>query len=105
VPVKYRVEITRIAETDIAEIWAHIAADSIENATRFVSRLENKLDTLERLPHRCPAIPENGLLRTNYRHLVLGDYRMIFRVSQSTVIVLRVMHGNRLLESAFLEND
>ena len=100
-PARYRVEITRAAESDVDEIWDHIGADSIENATRFVIQLEEKIGTLERMPHRCPAIPENKLLGTEYRHLILGDYRVIFRVKASTVIVLRIVQGNRLLDSSF----
>ena len=98
---KYRVEITQIAEGDVDEIWTHIGADSIENATRFVMQLEEKIGTLERLPKRCAAIPENSLLGTEYRHLIIGDYRVIFRVYESTVIVLRIIHGNRLLDTSF----
>lgn len=104
-PAKYRVEITRTAEGDVDEIWAHIGADSIENATRFVIQLEEKAGTLERMPHRCPAIPENKLLGTGYRHLILGDYRAIFRIKASTVFVLRIVQGNRLLDSSFFDED
>jgi toxin ParE1/3/4 len=98
---KYRVEITRSAETDVAEIWTYIGADSIENATRFVIQLEEKISTLERLPQRSPSIPENKLLGTEYRHLILGDYRVIFRIDKSAVFVLRIVHGNRLLDDSF----
>ena len=102
---KYRVEITRTAENDVDAIWARIAADSTENATRFVLQLEGKTSTLERMPHRCPAIPENDLLGTDYRHLVLNDYRVIFRISASTVFVLRIVHGSRLLNSSFFGGE
>jgi toxin ParE1/3/4 len=101
VRAKYRVEITRTAEKDIEEIWTHIAADSVENATRFVLQLEEKIGTLERWPHRSASIPENRLLGTEYRHLILGDYRAIFRVAESVVFVLRIVHGNRLLDASF----
>jgi plasmid stabilization system protein ParE len=98
---KFHVEITQTAEGDVDEIWTHISADSIESATRFVMQLEEKIGTLERMPHRCPAIPENNLLGTQYRHLILGDYRVIFRVEASTVLVLRSVQGNRLLDTSF----
>jgi len=100
-PTKYRVEIARIAEADLEEIWILIAGDSIENATRFITELEAKIGTLERMPNRCPAIPENALLQTEYRQLMIGDYRVIFRVERSTVYVLRIIHGNRLLDISF----
>ena len=98
---RYRVKITRTAESDVEEIWTHIGADSIENATRFVMQLEGRIGTLERMPHRCPSILENKLLGTDYRHLILGNYRVIFRIKGSTVFVLRIVQGNRLLDSSF----
>ena len=58
----------------------HIRADSIDNATRFVTPLEEKV------------------LGTDYHHLVLGDYRALFRIVASTVFVLRIVHGNRSID-------
>ena len=103
-PAKYRVEITRTAEGDLEDIWTNIAADSAQNATRFVIDLEKRTGTLERTPARCPLIPENELLGTGYRHLIVGDYRMIFRVVRSTVYILRIVHGNRMLDNSFFGN-
>ena len=97
---KYRVEITKTAESDVQEIWNYIAAHSPVDAARFVIRLEEKIGTLERLPLRCPAIPENVLLGTKYLHLVLDPYRVIFRLAGRTVHFLRIVHGGRLLDSS-----
>jgi plasmid stabilization system protein ParE len=63
-----------------------------------VRELEKQVDTLERFPERCPLISENALPGTTYRHLLRGDYRTIFRVSGPTVLVLRIVHGTRLLD-------
>jgi plasmid stabilization system protein ParE len=101
VPAKYRVEITGTAEADVRDLWDYIAADSIENAERFVLQLEERIGTLERMLTHCPFIPENSLLGTDYRHLIFGDYRAVFRIALSTVFVLRIVHGSRLLDSAF----
>ena len=54
-PAKHRVDITGIAEVDLEEIWILIAADSLENATRFVTELEAKIGTLEQMPNRRPS--------------------------------------------------
>ena len=83
------------------EIWSYIAADSPANATQFVMKLEETIGTLERMPLRCPAIPENTLLGTKYFHLILDPYRVVFRVEERTVYVLRIVHGGRLLDSSF----
>lgn len=102
-PAKYRVRIARTAERDIEEIWGFIAADSSEAADRFIQRIEAHIDTLERFPERCPLIPENELLGTRYRHLLLGQYRVIYRVAGKTVFVMRVIQGARLLDARMFE--
>jgi toxin ParE1/3/4 len=100
-PATYKVEITPAAERDVEEIWTYIAADSLEIATAFLLRLEEQIQTLEQFPVRCPLIPENEQIGTSYRHLLYGAYRTIFRIAGTNVIILRVIHGSRLLDSSF----
>ena len=99
-PAKFLVKITRVAEADLEEIWDFIAHDSAEAADRLLQELDRQVTSLERFPERCPMIPENTLMGTAYRHLIYGEYRTIFRASGRTVLVLRVVHGARLLDSS-----
>jgi plasmid stabilization system protein ParE len=103
-PAKYRVRITRASERDIEEIWTFIANDSPEEADKFIRRLEEQIETLEKFPERCSLIPENEILGTRYRHLLYGNYRSLFRIVRKTVYVLRVIHGARLLDSSMFED-
>ncbi len=96
-PVKYSVQITPAAERDVEEIWTYIADDSPENATSFILRLEEQIESLEQFPERCPLIPENELLGTGYRHLIYGAYRTIFRITGKAVFIVRIIYGARLL--------
>jgi toxin ParE1/3/4 len=105
VPAKFRVRITRSAARDIEQAWTFIAQDSPEEADKFVRRLEEQVETLERFPERCPLIPENEILGTRYRHLIYGNYRNIFRIAGKTVYVLRVVHGARLLSTSIFEES
>jgi plasmid stabilization system protein ParE len=100
---KFSVDITATAEADIAGIWEHITQDKPEAATAFVLRLEEQIVTLENFPERCPLVPENELLGTAYRHMVYGNYRTIFKIVGARVIILRVLHGTRLLDIGLLE--
>ncbi len=100
---RYRVRIARSAELDLEEICGFIAADSQDEADKFIQRLEAQIDTLDRFPERCPLIPENELLGTHYRHLLLGNYRLIYRIAGKTVFVMRVIHGARLLDARMFE--
>ncbi len=99
----FRVEITATAEADITQIWEYIAQDHPETAMDFILRLEKQIDTLANFPERCPPIPENRLLGTAYRHLLFSQYRAIFKIIGERVIVMRVLHGARLLDTKMLE--
>ncbi len=100
---KYRVKITQSAENDLAEIWAYIATDSVDNANQFILKLESRMNTLARSPRRCLLISENDILGTQYRHLIIRKYRIIFRIWNDTVYILRVIHGARLLDTSMIE--
>jgi len=101
-PARFKVRITRAAETDIQAIWSYIAEDSPANADQFILEMEKQLHTLEHFPQRCPLIVENGRLGTQYRHLLYGDYCTLFRIAGKSVYVARVIHGARLLDDSFL---
>lgn len=102
-PKKFSVDITETAEEDVAGIWGYIAQYKPETATVFVLQLEEQIGNLEKFPERCPLVPENELLGTSYRHLVYGNYRTIFKITGNRVIILRVLHGARLLDIELLE--
>jgi plasmid stabilization system protein ParE len=100
VPAKFTVEITPSAEADIAEIWDYIAQDNPDNAEAFALALEKQIASLEKFPERCSRIPENEILGTSYRHLIHGSYRTIFRIAGSRLIILRIIHSARLLDTS-----
>lgn len=102
-PKKYRVKITRHAESDIESIFAYIHGKSPQAAIDFISELERQISSVERFPLRCPVIPEASELGIQYRHLLNGEYRTILRIQGSTVYILRVIHGARLLDLSVLE--
>lgn len=89
---------TQLAQKDLEKIYDYIAADSNENAARFILELEKKVNSLGTFPERQPLIAENKYFGTDYRHLVHKKYRIIYRISKKTVYILRVIHGAKLLE-------
>ncbi len=102
-PPRYRVDVTRTAERDIATIHAHIARDNLAAATAWLDSVERNVASLERWPRRCPVIPEALDLDVEYRHPVNAPYRTIFRVVGTRVIIIRVIHGAQLLDLDILE--
>lgn len=100
---KYRVEITSVAESDIQEIFSYISRDNKAAAIKWVEEIERQIDSLENFPLRCPIIPEAQELGEKYRHIIYGNYRTIFRVDGSKVIIMRVIHSARLLDLQIFE--
>ncbi len=100
---KHRVEITKTAESDLREVFHYIAADNEAAANRLVSEIERQIDSPERYPFRCPVIPESTELGKEYRHIIYGQYRTVFRIDGSRVLILRILHSARLLSLKLLE--
>ncbi len=100
---KYEVKIAFTAENDIKSIFDHLARDNPQVAAKWVTEIERQIDSLELFPQRCPVIPESEELDHPYRHLIYGNYRTIFRIEGSTVIILRVIHGAQLLDLRMFE--
>lgn len=53
---------------------------------------------LEKIPERCPVIPEADELEKIYHHLIRGNYRTIFKIDGSKVTIMRVIHCTRLFD-------
>lgn len=104
-PRRYRVEITRSAERDAFGIFDYIWRDSPSRATQWFAEVERQIGTLSQLPKRCPVIPEADDIGVEYRHLIWGCYRTIFRIEGGTVWIVRVLHGAQLLDTSTLETD
>jgi len=102
-PRRYHVEITRRAERDILAVFEHIAEENEKTSMDWISEVERQIKTLERFPKRCSVIPESTELEREYRHLIYGNYRTIFRITGSSVIILRVIHGSQLLDLQVLK--
>lgn len=94
---KYEVNLSQLAQNDLEHIFYYIAEDSINNAKNFILQIEKKIYSLEDLPYRYPLIAENKFFGTDYRHLNYKNYRIIYRVTEKSVFILRVIHGSKLL--------
>ncbi len=94
---KYPVNLTQQAQHDLEQIFYYIADDSVNNAINFILQLEKKVYSLEDFPDRNPLIPENEFFGTDYRHLIYKKYRVVYRIAEKNVFILRIFHGAKLL--------
>lgn len=78
---------------NLREIAEYIAADSPENASRFVKRLRERAIEIGRFPNAGRVIPEAGDPRM--REVFVGAYRIMYQVHDTSVRILRIRHGAR----------
>lgn len=79
----------------ICHIHQFGAEDSPQNAVNWTIQAIEAVEKLEFIAERCPIAPEDADIQQETRHLVIGDYRVLYRISGNTVQVLHVRHGNR----------
>lgn len=93
--MKYSVVVTPTAEANLDEIFCFIALDNPVAGRKFIESLRTKMRTLAQMPRRCPFAVEDGLDGLEMRHLIFGNYRIIFTIDPGQVTVLQVRHAAR----------
>ncbi len=87
-----------LAETDILEIWHFIADDSLDEADRWIDRLDDKLRLWASQPLMGRAREE---LAPGLRSLPFGRYVVFFMPLPDGLDVVRVLHSARDVDDAF----
>jgi toxin ParE1/3/4 len=91
---------TQTARDDLRAIRAYISRDNPEAADRLVARIRQRARDGAAFPLSGPRIPDSS--DEQVREFLVGRYRIIYRVG-STLDVLTVIEGHRLLRSDALE--
>ena len=90
---EYRVNIKPTAEKDLARRYLQIAEDSPENAINWYLGLVDTIESLDVMAERCPIAPEDADLQLGIRHLVVGHYRVLYRINDNQVDLLHIPHS------------
>jgi toxin ParE1/3/4 len=84
------------AEYDLNEIIVYIAQDSLEYALSFYEQVRDKIQNLIQFPKMGRIVPE--LDEPNIRELILKIYRIIYRISENKIQIVRLFHGSRIMD-------
>ena len=84
------------AADDLDAIAEFIARDSAHFAGLFVANILQTVDQLADFPESGRAVPEIG--ERTIRELVVGSYRIIYRLRPEAAEILTIHHGARLLD-------
>lgn len=96
----YAVELTATAQSAIAAQARHIAVeeDAPLDAQRWLEKVWDAVDSLERWPFRAARAEEAAYVRYEVRQLIIDSHLLLFTVSdkQRKVWVSGLRHGHRL---------
>ena len=80
----------RGALADLGEIFAYIAQDNPSAAARLVVRIESAAKRIAQSPYIGEATS-----RTRFRRWPVGNYLIVYEVTEDEVIIHYVRHGAR----------
>jgi toxin ParE1/3/4 len=91
------------AEADLDNIWLYVARDSgsLETANRLIDSVTDQFLLLAHYPYLGRARDDD--FGEGSRSLTVGEYIVVYCVDAEDVLILRVVHGRRDLESIFGE--
>jgi toxin ParE1/3/4 len=84
--------LTETAQADLAEIWAYIAKDSEDAASRLLDKIMTTLARAEDFPMSGVARDQ---LAQGLRAMFQGNYVLYYVFTETEVILVRVLHGAR----------
>ena len=89
------------AADDLEAICLFIARDAPQVAAAFAFRVLRATDQLAQFVRLGRVVPEWGI--ENIREIIVGSYRVIYRIRDEDAQILTVHHGARLLDARKIE--
>jgi len=100
----YAVVFSRYAEDDLSEIIKFYAEKNTPYALKLLDTLETRVQELRDFPARGRIVPE--LAQQNiveYRELIEGNYRIIYVIQDSIVVIHAILDSRRNLEELLMQ--
>lgn len=87
---------TKKSLKDLPATYDYITLDSIFYATRFISKLIQRVDQLIEFPESGRIIPEKK--DPEIRELIEGNYRIFYRLQKEKITILRIHNSARKIK-------
>lgn len=101
---KHNVLWTLAANQDLESVVDFVARDNLNAARSILKILRKRAATLKIFPERGRIVPELADLGVRlYRELLVTPWRIVYRISDTTVYVMMVIDGRRNAEDLLLE--
>ncbi|MCU0601016.1 MAG: type II toxin-antitoxin system RelE/ParE family toxin [Desulfobacterales bacterium] len=78
-----------------SEIANYIAQDKPSAAEKWIKTIFSKVEQLKISPEIGRIVPE--IRNSQFRDLIYGNYRIIYRIEAKRISILTIRHGNQVL--------
>lgn len=78
-----------------SEIVGYIAQDKPSAAEKWIDTVFSKVEQLKSSPEIGGIVPE--IKNDQFRELIYGNYRIIYRVEKKRISILTIRHGKQIL--------
>lgn len=85
-------------ENDLLDVWLTIAVDNPAAADAMIDRIWERCQALRQQPKMGPSRAD---IAPDCRQLSVGAYLVLYRITDDTVELVRVIHGRRDLAAVF----
>lgn len=86
---------TPLAIDRTSEIAGYIAQDKPSAAENWINNVFSKVEALESSPEIGRVVSE--ILNKQFRELIYGNYRIIYRIEDGQVSILTIRHCKQIL--------
>jgi len=90
----YRIEISSVAEADADNAFLRISQVTPEKAKQWYEGLLKAIESLSKMPKRCPLARENQYSSHEIRQLLYGQGRRTYRILFTVLddMTVRILH-------------
>ena len=78
-----------------SEIAEYIAQDKPSAAEKWINTVFSKVEQMQSSPEIGRVVPE--IKNDQFRELIYGNYRIIYRIEKEQVSILTIRHGKQIL--------
>jgi toxin ParE1/3/4 len=100
----FKVIYSNVSIIDLEKIVEYYYKLNQSTAKKYYIGIQNLIKKLKDFPHIGRIIPEfEEEFYDKYRELIYENYRIIYKIIEIEIIIVRIIDGRRLLEKEMIE--
>ncbi len=97
--MKYQVIFSSMAKIDLFHIIEYYISLNKSTAKKYNQEIIKSIRLLKQFPESGRMVPGfEDIYYDKYRELIYEHYRIIYRIEEEQIIIIRIIDGRRLLE-------